>query len=333
MKVVRTGVTLHGLDGTSPLGYLAALGALESVAADGAAARLGWVEEGGWHPVLTGMDSLDAVAEAILADAHSERVVELLSFRSLKIEKNGPKVVAKFSTSASVVRRWLLDLVDQERLQVANDALGLVCPEAVSSDGGEAPSPDDLREHAIAWDPTTPLAWSAQPTPFDFTSRNAQFLDQIRRVRDVITKEAVIQEVERGVGTPSDRLMRWDPLTDTPYAIYGGAQVQTRPVTEWLAFRGLCSYPLFAEGDRVRMAGMRGRRKEGTFRFGLWRTPLSRAMVRTVVAGGWLGDGERARRERAARGIVAAFEVGLTKDATGYDGAFTPSAPLDAGAG
>jgi hypothetical protein len=30
---------------------------------------------------------------------------------------------------------------------------------------------------------------------------------------------------------------------------------------------------------------------------------------------------------------VAAFEVGLTKDATGYDGAFTPSAPLDAGAG
>lgn len=326
-----SGIVCTGLDGSNPLGFLAGLGVLQALVATGHDARLGWVRTSGWHPMLTGVESLESIVDAILVDADSAHVEALLSFRSLKLEKKGYKFVAKFSTSASVVRHWLLQLTETGDAWIANDALGLVCPDAVEIADKGVPTQAALREHDVAWDPGTPIEWTAQPTPFDFTSRNAQFLDQIRAIRAVVTRDATLDELRLGAGTACARIMRWDPLTETPYALFGGASVQTHPVAEWLAFRGLCFYPLHADGSNVCMAGMRGRRKEGTFRFALWETPLPKDMVRSMVAGSWLDDGEHARRERSARGIVAAFEVGLTKDATGYDGAFTPSVPLDPG--
>lgn len=322
-------LVLTGLDGSNPLGYLAGVGVLEALATQLDDVRLTWRNVGGWRPVVTGVDSMPALVEAVLDDASGARAEGLLAFRSVKVEKNGPRVVQKFSTSGSVVRRWLRDHVDGGRVGIANDALGLVCPDAFEAeDEKKVPSPEQLAREGIGFDPQIPLHWYAQPTPFDFTSRNAQFLDQLRIIRDGLTAEVIAADITSGLGANAPRIMGWDPLTETPYALFAGASVASRPAAEWLAFRGMCCYPLSADGSRVRMAGMKGRRKAGRFRWCLWTAPLSPQMVRTVVAGPWLGDGSEASRERSARGVAALFEVQLAKDATGYAGVFTPSAPV-----
>lgn len=324
-------VVLTGLDGGQALGFIAGLGILEvlsrTVPPGGVDPRLAWRNLGVWRPVVTGADSLENIADRILADAASDETNTLLGFHYYKVEKQGPKKVNALAPPLSVLRAWLQRLIAAAQYEVADYTAALLCESATDTLKDEKVcDPAILREFQVPFDPGAPLNAVALQTPFDFTSRNTQFLDQIRLVRDVISKDVIVQELLSGHGAPSERIMRWDMLTDLPAALFERTRPVPRPVAEWLFFRGLRSLTLAGTGGRIAMAGFSGRRKAGSFSWLLWEGFLPRDMVRTVLVQGELLTNSE---ERAARGCGAAFTVRLIKDATGYDGSMTPSSPIE----
>lgn len=64
-----TEILMTGLDGSNPLGFLAALGVLKAVGVRFPQARLSWRDEGVWRPVLGGFPGdFEALLELLEAD-------------------------------------------------------------------------------------------------------------------------------------------------------------------------------------------------------------------------------------------------------------------------
>lgn len=323
-------ISLPGLDGGSLLGFLAGLGVLQALAStrvdDDEEPRLGWNRSNTWSPTITACADLDEVAARVTNDAHSDVVNDVLAFRYIKREKAGLKPVQALTPPVAVLRAAMAGWLSSGAPMAADTLGSLMCESAVE----EIPEAKrlckaDLDAAGVASDRDAATDLAVAPTPFDFTSRNTQFVDQIRRVRDGLTEQAIVDELMRGAGTPIDRIMRWDALVDMPGALFDRARPMTRPVAEWLAFRGITFFPLVEYRGRARVAGLEGRRKSGELSWTLWSTPLPRDVVRTALDVAWAETGGA---ERAARGVVAGFTVSLRKDATGYDGAVSPSRPL-----
>jgi len=327
-----TEIVLTGLDGSQLLGFVGSLGILDILSRTetsiSEAPRLGWRHAGAWRPVVSGTSSIEALADVILRDARSALVEDILEFTYLKVEKRGPKAVRALTPPVSVLRAWTSAKLEAGRWQLADYASCLMCEtasEAIVDD--KIPNAADLASAQVAFDRDVPLDRATLPTPFDFTSRNTQFLDQVRRVREALTHEALLKELRDGVGAPSDRIMRWDTLTDLPAALFSRVQPSPRPAAEWLVFRGLPLFALTGSGGRIGMAGLTGRRKAGRFAWVLWDGMLPRDLVRTTLTcASLLCD----PAEREARGCVAAFAVRLIKDATGYDGSVSPGSWIEA---
>lgn len=323
-------VPCPGLDGRSLLGFLGGLGALEALQStsqsDDPIPQLRWAAPGSLHAILKGVDSTELLATRILADARSAHVNDLLSFKYVKREQSGPRITQSLSPPVAVLRAALFDRIRAGRAAVA-DALGALICETATEEVAEAKqlSAAELQEAGVDWDHDLPLNIAASPTPFDFTSRTVQFLDQIRRIRDSLTEDAVVRDLRLAEGTPVDRIMRWDALVDMPGALFDRAKPMTRPVAEWLAFRGITYFPLSENRGRAVMYGLVGRRKAGEFTWVLWNTALSRQVIKSTLAMRW---NSLSPAERAARGVCAGFTVELRKDATGYDGAVSPSKPV-----
>lgn len=328
-------IGLPGLDGSSLLGFLAGLGVLEAMCmtspADGRQdiPRLSWTFSGCWHPSLTGVDSIDELVARVLLDARNEEVERVLRFRYVKVEKKGPKPFRALKAPVPVLRAAFRDALRARHFSAARMLAALACETACEqADDTKAATQQDLIAEGVAFDSEVPLGLVASPTPFDFTSRNTQFLDQLDLVRSHLTDPAVREDLIEGKGSAADRIMRWDARTDMPGALFGRTGPLPRPVAEWLAFRGTSYFLLSGMSNRLEMPGLSGRRKSGHFSWGLWDGFLNSEVIRSVVAVDW------PRQDPAAvvgRGIVAGFSVELRKDATGYDGAVSASVPLTYG--
>jgi hypothetical protein len=274
---------------------------------------------------VEGVASVEDLAMAVLEDARSELVDGVLAFRYLKREKRGCKPVQSLVAPAAVLRATITAHLVAGNWRIADALAALMCESATESVGDEETiSHADLEAAGIPFDADASPDRVVSQTPFDFTSRNVQFLDQLRRIRDVLTVESIADELLHGVGSPCDRIMRWDALVDKPWALYGSVSAMTRPAAEWLVFRGLPFFTLVAGSGHVLMPGFAGRRKAGQLSWPLWERPLSRDVIRTVLGVSWRA---RNRSELLARGLQPGFEVALKKDATGYDGAVSPGQP------
>lgn len=325
-------IDIPGLDGSSLLGFLAALGVVEVLSSTRSAGigqgapRLSWTHSGGWHPRLAGVDSVDELVVRILEDARSKEVERVLQFRYVKVEKNGPKSVRALKTPVAVLRAALKSSLSLGQFGAAGFLASLACETAFEpADEAKAATPEDLNAKGVSFDPDVPLGQVALPTPFDFTSRNTQFLDQIGIVRGHLTDVAVIEDLIEGRGTPSSRIMRWDALTDMPGALFDRSGPLSRPVAEWLAFRGIAFFVLSGSGTGLEMPGLSGRRKAGRFSWPLWEGFLTKDVIRSILAVQWP---MQKRAAALAQGVIAGYSVELRKDATGYDGAVSAGISL-----
>jgi len=323
-------VVIEGLDGGTPLGFLAALGA-QQVLVERARALgegeplLSWTLLDAWRPVLHGPASLEDVSRAVYEDAVAWRSAPILRFRYVKIEKNGPKTVGALRPPLAVLRRWLRARRDEEDEATLAYAAALMCETAGEPIDGPA-GVEQLRDHEIDADPDAPLDQSAGRTFFDFTVRNAQFLEQIEAIRGYIEEPIVEEELGSGrfdAGAP--RSMDWDPMADTPGAIYTGHSRGFLPVAEWLAFRGLVALPVSSRKATMSTTACTGRRLGGEFVWPIWEVPAGGETIHSLVAYPALERLDSSAR--AALGIVAVLKAELTKKADGYTGMFSPARP------
>lgn len=266
-----------------------------------------------------------------MKDSQSEAIERVLSFRYVKMEKAGPKEVRSLAAPLPVVRKAISSNLDSGFYETAEFLAALMCETSVEAVKEEKLVPiTELASRGIEFDSDAPMDQIVAQTPFDFTSRNIQFLDQVSRIRDVLSAAVLVDELREGRGSVSERIMRWDALVDKPSALFGPAAPMTRPGAEWLMFRGIPSFPLVGGSRTAKMPGLHGRRKGGEFSWILWEGPLGKDEIKTCLGLNWPS---RTPEQRSAVGVCAGFSVALRKDATGYDGTVSPSRDIGTGSG
>ncbi len=325
-----TGLVIPGIDGGTPLGFLAALGLLqivsEALGIEDDLPRLAWRQLDAYRPVLRGISSLERLGEFVLDDCHRWAESPLLTFRYVKQEKQGPKSVGGLRAPLGVVRAW------QRACREAGDEASLAYGSALFCDGvtdvNKKPATvDDHLANRISVDREVSIELTVERSFFDLTARNAQFLEQVEIIRSYLRMESIVAALSTGAPDyDAPRSLDWDPASDTPGAIYTGFRRGFLPVHEWLGFRALRLFPLANSGSKARMTACTGRRLDGEFTWPLWDEPASVDSVRSL-----LGYPDLARLnvdERGALGISTLLRTDLTKKADGYTGTFAPARPV-----
>ena len=296
-------VILEALDGANPLGFLAALGVLAVLDDRGVAVRLSWQEAGAWRPVLHGVDSVDAVLDHLEADLESwrEEPVLDLSYRKGKATerdlKPPPEEFARFAESMRALGGRSAALVAAFATDVAVDGNG-----------------------------------ATKPTALHFTAGQQRFLSMVRDLRDGVGR-AHLDEAVVGPWTYTSTLpvMAWDATTDRRYALRATDPSKDKkagvPGADWLAFIGLQLAPSVPRGSRILTTGATGSWKHGQWTWLLWRHPLGRMAVASLLQQG-VSLAAKAPSELAAWGVATVLQSRILRSDQGGRGSFCPPGVL-----
>jgi hypothetical protein len=330
--VTRT--VFKGINGSSPLGFMASVGLLRLLHLHDDRVRLGFTEDGAFHAWIECDPALNDIPSIVVKDAEDAAGPQPWKLEYEKQEKRGIKVVADLKAPPEQFSKYLNSAIDE-----------WMAGRSEQSDYAAAYGTD------VAYDGKG----NTKPTAFHFTAANQQFLGAVEETRGTITKEWVAESLDdcNGKMKPGTNL-RWDPDSERSRALMGvnpnddGTTVNA-PL-EWLAFRGLPAFPSVPAGSRIVTCGVTGRRQdELRFHWPLWSCGASYATVRSLLllTASWIekeektrrkieaagssgrryrlqGDLERAIDERRRRGIFAICTSGIRRTAQGF-GNFGPA--------
>lgn len=294
-------LVLTGLDGTNPLGFLAALGVLDAVSAR-ECASLRWGRESGWRPVLTSsFDGMDALVACVDRDRR-----ECVSDPALALEYDGKR---DLKPPPSVFAHYLQSLAD-----------GATVTHRRSVDWGAS----------FASDVAVDNNGNTKPTALHFTAGQQQFLQMVGQLVRGVTD----QDIAVALSGPwlYDRplpVMGWDATVSRDYALRAadpsGDKKLGVPGADWLAVRGLVFMQTAPRRQKVFTTCCSGGWKDGQFTWPLWRVALTRSVVRSLL-------GQRSERwsseERRARGIGAVMSSAIRRSDQGGYGSFSPTATV-----
>ena len=297
-------LTLEGLDGTNPLGFLGALGVLLALSdnATDANVRLRWRYAGRWRPVLSGGPAtIDVLVDLLDMDRRN-----CVADPALSLEYDGKR---DLKPSPEQFRRYLLAL-------------------------SEEAAPSNRRSvdwaSAFATDVARDNNGNTKPTALHFTAGQQQFLQMVVELSQKVSKDD-LREATEGPWTYNRPLpvLGWDATSARDYALRASDPSTDKklgvPGADWLAVRGLAFVPTVPRGIRVYTTGCVGGWKDGRFRWPLWTVSLNAAVIRSTLT---LDVENMAGTERKARGIGAVFSSGIRRSDQGGYGSFEPSASI-----
>lgn len=297
-------LVLTGLDGSNPLGFLAALGLLRIAHARSNLVRLGFLSDGTFRPVLMGVD-LDVV-QLVVDDASMASGRRPWALEYEKQEKRGSKIVADLKAPPEVFSRFLQDGLEQWE------------------SGAE-----EAAEYGAAFGTTVAVdgKGNTKPTAFHFTAANQQFLGTLEAIRSSITSDWVSSAMFEEHSNRAGANLRWDPSADRNWALMASNPnddgTKVNAPLEWLAFRALPMFPCVPQGTRVITTAVSGRGEEMRFTWPLWSPPASRETVQSLIQLPW----SAAHHEAAYRGVFAVCRSPIRRTAQGF-GNFGPAAVL-----
>jgi hypothetical protein len=297
---------LVGLDGSNPLGFLAALGLLRLVPG----AKLGFCEDGSFRAFVDGLDRSESdLAALIAADAEaaaSERAPWRFTYTKAATKKQGPQKVADLKPPPDDFKKFLATCIDA--WSIGND---------------------EAAGYAAAYGTDIALdnKGNTKPTAFHFTAAQQTFLGAVEDIRASVTHEWVETSLFSGHGERPGCNLRWDPGAERNWALMAnkpsGDGTRVDAPLEWLAFRGLPLLPSFPRGLRIITTGVVGRGDDMTFTWPLWSIPVSLLTARSALQVDWSGS----TRERAARGVFAICSSAIRRTTQGF-GNFGPSSVM-----
>jgi len=294
-------LVLTGLDGSNPLGFLAALGVVNALTDRRHDVRLSWRNDGVWRPVVTGMElEFEALVGMLDEDRRSCEAEP-----AFEIEYDGKR---DLRPPPSVYRAKLQEV-------------------ARAADPANRRSADWMA--AFATDVAVDNNGNTKPTALHFTAGQQQFLKMVAELQAGVNADDLLEAL-RGPWQYSRPLpvLGWDATAARDYALRAadpaGDKKLGTPGADWLALRGLPFVGVVPRGDRVLTTGCIGEWKTGRFRWPLWEVPLSRAMISSVMR---LRLERMSPAERLARGVGAVFQCGIRRSDQGGYGSFTPSSP------
>ncbi len=319
-------LVLTGLDGVNPIGFLAALGVLEVLHGQhaphpGAAARsepkLSWrLYEGAWTPVLYWSDSQDrdALVEALMSDLTRWREAAPELELRYPHKGNAKKLVFELKPPPAQFQAFARSAL-KAACETGNRRWADYAAAFAAAHGEGA--------HAIAVDNNG----QTKPTALHFCAGQQLFLQQVRTLRDGLEpddfREALFGPWRYARELP---VLNWDLTAgERDYALRAvnpsGDQKSGVPGADWLAFRALPFFPVVARQDQAATTGFEGSGKDFRMHWVLWRPPLTRSTVRSVIAADWSKVDADTRRKR---GIVLALRSQVRRTDQGGYGSFAP---------
>lgn len=299
-------IQLVGVDGSNPLGFLAALGLLRVVPG----ATLGFFEDGSFRGFVDGLEKSESdIAMLIVADAEAaadESAPWRFAYTKAATKKQGPREVADLKAPPGDFKKFLA-----------------TCIEAWLTGNDEAAG------YAAAYgtDIAVDGKGNTKPTAFHFTAAQQTFLGAVEGIRASVTQEWVETSLFRGHGERPGSNLRWDPGAERNWALMAnnpsGDGTRVDAPLEWLAFRGLPLLPSFPRGLRIITTGVVGRGDDMTFSWPLWSVPASLLTTRSALQVDWTGS----TKERAARGVFAICSAAIRRTSQGF-GNFGPSSVM-----
>ena len=295
-------IELLGLDGSNPLGFLAALGLLRLVPA----AKLGFSRETS-SAFLDEFDGQASDLAALVADDASasaaSRAAWRFTYTKAATKKQGAREVADLKPTPADFKQFLATCVNSWLL------------------GNE-----EAAAYAAAYgtDVAVDGKGNTKPTAFHFTAAQQTFLGTVEDIRASVTEKWVMTSLFEGYGAQHGSNLRWDPGAERSWALMasnpsGNGTLVDAPL-EWLAFRGLPLLPSFPRATRIITTGVTRRGDEMTFTWPLWSLSASLHTVRSALQLDWTG----AAREYAERGVFAICRSRIRRTSQGF-GNFGPS--------
>jgi hypothetical protein len=296
-------IQLVGVDGSNPLGFLAALGLLRVVPG----AKLGFSDDGSFQAFVDGFDKSKADLAALVASdaegAAAPNDAWRFTYTKAAGKKQGPKKVADLKPPPEDFKRFLASCIDEWILgneEVAAYAAAYGTDVAVDGNG------------------------NTKPTAFHFTAAQQTFLGAVECIRASVTAEWAKESLFLGHGEKLGANLRWDPGAERNWALMANAPsgdgTRVDAPIEWLAFRGLPLLPSFPRGTRIITTGVVGRGDGMTFMWPLWTVPASRHTARSALQLDWT----QRTKERAACGVFAICSSSIRRSSQGF-GSFGPS--------
>lgn len=306
---------LDGLQGTNPLGFLAAVGVLDVLARAGRSATLAFVDNLAPVALVDGAEDVDDLVAVLDRDRSSWADSEVLHGPdSHPLDDAKPDKEAAAAWAASVAGT-LTSGRAQSDLYCA-----LVAEGAVDGSG------------------------KGKPTHLHFTAGQQRFLVMTRELASKVDVERFREGVVgpwRGDSTlPS---LSWDSRGGRPYALRASDPSKIKrpsvPGADWLALLGLASLPVRAIGNRftgnlgLETTACDPRWKQSAFRWPLWSAAIGLPVVRSLLSDPAVVGGEAQRRRAtqtgppnadvlAARGVMRVLEAPIRRTDQGGYGSF-----------
>lgn len=296
-----TDMSLPALEGTNPLGFLAALGVLDAVSATTPGATLRWTDDLVPHAVITGPGDLDQLLDTLDKDRGQWAGSAVLGFPA------DGKPLADAKPDGGQLRQWF-EYVDARNGNRADADLlcALVAEDAFDNNG------------------------RAKPTHLHFTAGQQKFLNMVRELAAAVDRDR-LQEAICGPWRYDSPLpsLSWDSRGERLYAVRAvNPSTEKRlgvPGADWLAFRGLICYPVTRTSrGSLSTTACDADWKRSAFRWPLWARPATRHVVRSLVADPSLVSQRPTATpsDLAARGIASIRQAAIRRSDQGGYGSF-----------
>ena len=294
------GTRLAGLEGTNPLGFLAALGVQVAFASQPERPRLWWNADVTPRAVVDGNFTVERIADRALETFAEWKDSPALNPR--RMQKGD-----ELKLSAADLRTYL----DLNRGGGPGCTLSTALVAEGSMDNQGASKPSDLY----------------------FTAGQQKFLGMARDILGGVSHEHLIAGLE-GPWTYESQLpsLMWDVVDDREYALAANnpssSKKLTNPGPEALAILGLSLHPVFMGRDGTLTQGCSGSWKSGFYSWPLWCKPASPGAVRSLLAHAYATKRQPIAEDRRRRfrswGVTRVLRSPIRRTDQGGYGTFGP---------
>ena len=262
------GTHLAGLEGTNPLGFLAALGVQVAFATEPSQPKLWW--------------SGDVIPHAV-TDYEVDDVVEQV-MKILPVWRDSP--------ATNPILRDGSAMPKGDELKMSSGDVRLYL------DMASRHGPTKGLASSLVAEGSVDGKGAAKPTDLYFTAGQQKFLGIVRSILDGVSAA----DVRSGLLGPWDYAselpsLGWDVTDDRAYALRARnpspEKKLTNPGPEALAILGLSTHGVFAKEGRTVTLGCSGRWKSGKYSWPIWSRPASLYSVKSLLAHAQAEDGER----------------------------------------
>lgn len=293
---------LSGIDGTNPLGFLAALGLLRVFSLQKDGVKLSWqISDGTWRPSLFGVGvPLPELGAKLCAEIR-------------KLDHSAWSIDSKLPFKASI---WRQNANDSVRI---SSHLNRQKTDNIASFGAScfAKGDDDFEKTELC------MVRAGDSAGQGLTSYG-------KRIIETILPEKLRQAIEKDWLYSDDQCaLRWDPSEDKPYAVQWRNPSKIGALSEkganCLALFGMVCFPVIPVKNHVETTGFGLKKpKQSSLTWPIWRNPINLNVALSLLSLSALQREQPNKLELASLGIAAAYRCNRVMTSTYYAN-FTPS--------